>query len=122
MSEADPPTEPTLRRDLVAVRHTLVRHPVQGRAPYQQLAGLTLKSARTRPRPENHLEPEDRYLRQRAPMVLIITFPFRPPMRAQVGQVFITRVTLASSVPMTPDARPLLRRDDSPPLRSRMAS
>lgn len=114
MSEADPPTEPTLRRDLVAVGHPLVRHPVQGRAPHQQLRGLTREAARAGTRPEDHLEPEDRDLRQRTPVVLIITLPLRAPVSADVAQILITVMTLAASVPMTPDARALLRRDHRP--------
>ena len=114
MSEAAPPTKPTLRRDLIAVRHSLVRHPVQGRASHQQLAGLTLKAARTRTCPEDLLEAKDRHLCQGASVILIISLPLGPPMRAQVAQVFIPRVTLATSIPMTPDARPPLRRDNRP--------
>jgi len=116
MSEADPPTEPILRRDLVAVRHPLVRHPVQGRAPHQQLTGLTGEAARTRTSPKDHLKSEDRHLCQRAAVIFIISLPLRSSMRSQVAQVFITVMTCATSVPMTPDARPLLRRDDRPRL------
>src|SRR5437763_9347619 len=112
MSEAAPPTEPTLRRDLVAVRHPHVRHPVQGGAPHQQLTGLSVEAARARPLPEDHLEAEDRHLRQKAPVVVILALPLRPPVSANVTQVFITVVPLAQRVAVVPDARTLLRWDD----------
>src|SRR5437762_721509 len=107
MSVADPPTEPTLRRDLVAVRHPQVRHPVQCRAPHQQLTGLTREAACARPLPEDHLEPEDGHLGQRPPVIAVLALPLRPPVTADVAQVFITVLSLASRVPMPPDARPL---------------
>src|SRR5207253_6934697 len=107
-SEADPLTEPTLRRDFVAVRHPHVRHPVQGRAPHQQLSGLTLEAARAGPLPEDHLEAEDGHLRQRAPVVVVIALPLRAAVAADVAQVFITVVSLTSRVAVPPDARPPL--------------
>src|SRR5947208_240823 len=116
MSEAAPPTESILLSDLITVRHPGVRHPVQGRAPHQQLSGLTIETARTGTGPEDHLEPEDGHLRQRAPMVFIVTFPLSAPVSAKVAQVLITVVSVTFSVPMTPDTRSLLRRNDSPRL------
>src|SRR5947208_16945397 len=98
MSEADPPTEPTSRRDFVTVRHPHVRHPVQGRAPHQQLTGLTLGAARTDPLTEDHLEAEDGHLGQRAPVVVIVALPLRPPVTADVAQVVIPVVSLPSPV------------------------
>src|SRR5438105_3466505 len=98
MSEADPLTESTSRRDFVTVRHPHVRHPVQGRAPHQQLTGLTLGAARTDPLPEDHLEAEDCHLRQRAPVIVILALPLRATVTADVAQVFITVVSLTSPV------------------------
>src|ERR1041384_3468457 len=46
MSAAHSPTELALRRDLVAVRHAEVRHPVQRRAAHQQLRRLSGEAAR----------------------------------------------------------------------------
>src|SRR5215207_4081293 len=112
MSKADPLTDPLLRRDLVTVRHPQVRHPVQGRAPHQQLSGLTLEAARTHPLPEDHLEAEDRHLRQRAPVVRILALPLRPPVAADAAQVLVPVVPLAFRIPVPPDACTLLRRDD----------
>src|SRR5438067_8716871 len=112
MSEADPLTESTLRRDLVAVRHSHVRHPVQGRAPHQQLTGLSVEAARARPLPEDHLEAEDRHLRQRAPVVIIVALPLRAAVAADKAQVLIAVVSLTSPVAVAPDARTLLRWDD----------
>src|SRR5437588_6217646 len=116
MSEADPLTEPTSRRDFVAVRHPHVRHPVQGRAPHQQLSGLTLEAARARPLPEDHLEAEDRHLRQRAPVIVILSLPLRAAVAADKAQVLITVVWLTSPVAVVPDARALLGWDDRPGL------
>src|SRR5437588_9866537 len=108
MSEANPPTEPTSRCDFVTVRHPHVRHPVQGRAPHQQLTGLTLEAARTRSLAEDHLEAEDGHLGQRAPMIIIVALPLRAPVAADVAQVLVTVVSLAFPVAVAPDARTLL--------------
>src|SRR5437764_1083667 len=102
MSKADPLTEPTLRRDSVAVRHPQVRHPVQGRAPHQQLRGLTLEAARARPLPEDHLQAEDRHLGQAPPMVAALALPCGSPVAADVAQVLVTVVPLALRVAVPP--------------------
>src|SRR5215207_8606785 len=112
MSKADPLTDPLLRRDLVAVGHPQVRHPVQRRAPHQQLAGLTLEAARTGPLPEDHLEAKDRHLRQAPPVIVSLALPLRAPVAADAAQVLIAVMSLAFRIPVAPDARPLLRRDD----------
>src|SRR5881398_343020 len=114
MSKADPLTDALLRHDLVAVGHPQVRHPVQGRAPHQQLSGLALKAARTGPLPEDHLEAEDRHLRQAPPVIIIIALPLRTPVGADAAQVLVAVVPLASRVAVAPDARTLLRRDHGP--------
>src|SRR5215203_5955966 len=114
MSKADPLTAALLRHDLVAVGHPQVRHPIQRRAPHQQLSGLTLEAARTRPLPEDHLEAEDRHLRQAPPMVVILALPLRPPVSAAVAQVLVAVMPLALRVAVTPNARTLLRRDNCP--------
>src|SRR5437763_6305350 len=98
MSVADPPTESILRRDLVALRHPYMRHPVQCRAPYQQLRGLTPEAARARPLAEDHLEAEDGHLGQAPPVVVILALPLRPPMRADKAQVLVAVVPRALRV------------------------
>src|SRR2546421_9320746 len=91
-----------------------MRHPVQCRAPYQQLRGLTPEAARARPLAEDHLEAEDGHLGQAPPVVVILALPLRPPVRADKAQVLVAVVPLALRVAVVPDARPLLRRDHGP--------
>ena len=114
MSIADPLTEPALRRDLVAVGHPQVRHPVQRRAPHQQLPSLPGEAARTGPLAEDRLEAEDRHLRQAPPVIAALALPLRPPVSPDRTQVLVAVVPLRFRVAVAPDARPLLRRDDGP--------
>jgi hypothetical protein len=114
MSVADPLFELILRRDLVAVGHPLVRHPVQGRAPHQQLPRLPGERARTGPLAEEHLEPEDRHLRQGSPVVVALALPLRPPVPPDSSQVLVAVVSLGLRVAVLPDARSLLGRDHRP--------
>src|SRR5215212_4635986 len=114
MSTAHSPTEPSLRRDLVAVRHPEVRHPVQRRAPHQQLRRLPIERARTDSLAEDHLHAKDSRLGQRAPVVVTISLPSCAPRAADGSQVLIADMALTLRVAVAPDARPLLRRDGRP--------
>lgn len=114
MSTAHSPTELSLCRDLVAVGHPQVRHPVQRRAPHQQLRRLPVKAPRPDSLAKDHLHPEDCRLGQRAPMVVTFALPLRPPRAADAAQVLIAEVAFGFRVAVLPDARPLLRRDRRP--------
>src|SRR5919201_3278946 len=111
MSVAHSPTKRLLRRDLIAVGHPQVRHPVQRRAPDKQLRRLPLEAARADSRAEDHLDAEDRRLSQRAPVVVTVSLPLRAPRAADRSQVLVADVALTLRVAVPPDARPLLRRD-----------
>src|SRR5918911_1546434 len=114
MSAAHSPTELPLRRDLVAVRHPQVRHPVQRRAPHQQLRRLPVEAAGADSLAKDHLHAEGSRLSQRAPVVAAVPLPLRPPRAADGSQVLVAGVALTLRVAVLPDARPLLRRELRP--------
>src|SRR5438270_1438520 len=116
MSAVYSPTEPSLRRDLVAVRHPQMRHPVQRRAPHQQLRRLSVEAAGTDALAKDHLHAKDSRLGQRAPVVATLLLPPSTPRAADGAQVLVADVALAARVAVPPDARPLLRRDRRPRL------
>src|SRR5438270_7556735 len=116
MSAVYSPTEPSLRRDLVAVRHPQVRHPVQRLASHQQLRGLSFKAARADALTKDHLHAKDSRLGQRAPMVVALALPLRAPRAADGPQVLITEMAFGFRVTVLPDARPFARRDRRPRL------
>src|SRR5215218_11258037 len=107
MSAVHSPTDLFLRRDLVAVRHPEVRHPVQRRAPHQQLRRLPGERARTDSLAEDHLHAKDSRLSQRAPVVATISFPLRAPRAADGSQILVTAVAFGFRVAVLPDARSL---------------
>ena len=111
MSAAQSPTERLLRRDRVAVGHPEMRHPVQRRAPHQQLRRLPGERARTDSLAKDHLHAKDSRLGQRAPVVAALPLPRRPPLSPDRAQVLIADVPLRTRVAVLPDTRPLLRRD-----------
>src|ERR671938_1280442 len=111
MSAAHSPTELPLRRDLVAVRHPQVRHPVQRRAPDKHLRRLPLEAARPDSLAEDHLHAKDRRLCQRAPVVVTVALPLRAPLPADRAQVLVADVALTTRIAVLPDARPSPRRE-----------
>src|SRR5947209_8236627 len=111
MSAVYSPPEPSLRRDLVAVRHPQVRHPVQRLASHQQLRGLSFKAARTDALTKDHLHAKDSRLGQRAPMVVALALPPSAPRAADGSQVFITEMAFGFRITVLPEARPFARRD-----------
>src|SRR5256714_6554151 len=111
MGAAHSPTERLLRRDLVAVRHPQVRHPVQRRAPHQQLRRLSVEAAGADPLAKDHLHAKDSRLSQRALVVATLSLPLRAPCATDGSQVLIADVALTSRVAVLPDTCSLLRRN-----------
>jgi hypothetical protein len=108
MSATHSPTEQLLGRDLVAIWHPQMRHPVQRRASDKQLRGLSVKAARTNPLAEDHLYSKDLCLGQRAAMIARLSLPLSAPFAPDYSQVLIADVSLSFRVAVLPDARPLL--------------
>src|SRR5215212_1125149 len=95
----------------VAIGHTQLRHPVQSRASDQRLRGLPFKPSRTHSLTEDHLHAKHRRLSKAPPVIARFLFPLLSPHCANPPQVLIADQALCFAVTMSPDARPLLRRD-----------
>src|SRR5215210_1969838 len=108
------PTELSLGRDMVAVRHSQVRHPVQRRTPDKQLRRLSVKAARTNPFAEDHFHSKDLRLSQRAPMIACLALPLSPSFASDGTQVLIADMAFGFRVAVLPNLRSLLRRNRNP--------
>src|SRR5262245_6036499 len=87
----------------VAVRHSQLRHPVQGGAPHQQLRGLSIKAARRNSSPEDQLEPKHGGFGQRASVVIALLLPSAAAHFPNPPQVLITWQTLLFGIAVSPD-------------------
>src|ERR1043165_4051571 len=116
MSATHFPIESSLGRDLVAVRHSKVRHPVQRRTSDQHLRRLPFKATRTHTFTKDRLHTKDLRLSQRAPMIARFTFPLTAPLLSDRSQVLISNVSFSLRIPVLPNLRPLLRRNRCPRL------
>src|SRR5215210_3854840 len=97
------PTELSLGRDMVAVRHSQVRHPVQRRTPDKQLRRLSIEGSRTNSFAKDHLHSEDLRLSQTAPMIARRALPLSPPLLPDGTQVLIADVPLGKGVAVLPN-------------------
>src|SRR5262245_7364338 len=97
------PTGSTGLCHLIAIRHPKLRHPVQGRATYQQLRGLPIEAPRRNLSPEDRLDPKGCSFSQRTSVVARLFLPGGASHFTNPPQVLIASQTFLSCVAVPPN-------------------
>ena len=98
----------------VAVGHTQLCHPVQGRTSDHCLCNFSFKASRTHSLTQDHLHPLHGRLDKAPSVIAYFFFPLLSSHSPNPPQVLIAHQSLCFAVSVLPDARPFLRRDRRP--------